>query len=238
LDYNAGVIDRSSLSQQISEQLIEVIHSGVFLPGSLLPSENELSKKYGVSRPVIRESLKYLSAQGFIRIINGKGAIVEEINEKPLKIFFKRVLSSTPDTWIDLMDVRKTLEIKSANLAALNRTGKELSKLDSIIEEMKQNKNNLSEYSKLDVKFHIELAACSRNTFLYYLINSIRDSLIVIMKELRLDLDPSQMPLVQEIHEKIFNAVKEQDSSEAERLMVVHFENVIQRIKTYPKNTE
>lgn len=235
MDYNARVIDRTSLSQQISEQLIEIIHSGIFVPGSLLPSENELSKKYGVSRPVVRESLKYLSAQGFIRIINGKGAIVEEINEKPLKIFFKRVLSSTPETWTELMDVRKTLEAKSACLAAQNRTDEELSILSSIVEQMNKNKDNLTKYSKLDIKFHIELVVCSRNTFLYFLINTIRDSLVVIMKELRLDLDPSQLPLIQEFHEKILNAVKEQDGDEAERMMNIHFDNVIQRIKSYPK---
>jgi GntR family transcriptional repressor for pyruvate dehydrogenase complex len=236
LDYNTEIVNRTSLSQQISEQLIENIHSGVFEPGSLLPSENELSKKFGVSRPVIRESLKYLAAQGFIRIINGKGTIVEEVNGKLLEIFFKRALSSDPETWIELMNVRKILEAKSASLAARNRTEEELSKLNSIFEQMIQNKDNLTEYSKLDIQFHIELVVCSRNTFLYHLINTIRGSLVVVLQELRLDLDSSQLPMIQEFHEKILNAVRKQDGPEAERMMNLHFDNVIQRIKSYPRS--
>lgn len=48
----------------------------VYLEGELLPSENALSKEYGVSRETIRKSLDYLSQDGLIQKRQGKGSIV------------------------------------------------------------------------------------------------------------------------------------------------------------------
>lgn len=52
------------------------IVDGVYAEGELLPSENELSKEYAVSRETIRKALDYLSQDGLIQKKQGKGSIV------------------------------------------------------------------------------------------------------------------------------------------------------------------
>lgn len=234
MDYDASNdLNRDPLSNQIAERLAEDIHHGVYRPGTLLPSENSLSETYDVSRPVVREALKALRAQGYVEIVSGKGAFVREINDEPLKVFFRRALSADPEALIDLLEVRKVLEAKSAALAAQKRTTEDVARLKSVLDQMAANIENFTEYSRLDVQFHIELANISRNSFLYHLTNSIRDSLLVIISELRLKRFQAELPVIQELHDDIYAAVASGDPERAVQATNVHFDDVIDRIKNY-----
>lgn len=62
--------------RKVYEALRSQIESGVFVPGDLLPSENELSHLYEVARPTIRNALERLVVDGFIQKQQGKGSIV------------------------------------------------------------------------------------------------------------------------------------------------------------------
>ena len=233
MEFDKKNLNRSTLSIQIANQLKENIVNGKFQVGSFLPSENKLSEIYSISRPIIREALKYLAAQGFIKIINGKGAKIEGINNIPLQIFFQRALSADPNSWLDLMKVRKILEIESVSLASQFATDKEIHKLGSIIKNMRKKMNDYSEYSLLDVKFHISIAELSKNSFLYHLISTIRYSLVVIMDRLRNELTPQQLPFIQNIHENIYISIKNKDVEKSKEAMTIHFDDVISRIKKY-----
>jgi DNA-binding FadR family transcriptional regulator len=50
-------IVKSSISRQIAEQLRQAVVSGRFKIGERLPTEDELARRYGVSRPCVRETL-------------------------------------------------------------------------------------------------------------------------------------------------------------------------------------
>ena len=63
--------------KQIYEDLRSHIADGVYVPGDLLPSENELCAKYKVARLTVRRSLEQLTADGFIIRHQGKGSIVK-----------------------------------------------------------------------------------------------------------------------------------------------------------------
>lgn len=61
---------------EISLEIQSAIINQLYLPGDLLPSENELAKKYQVSRETIRKALALLMDNGFIQKQQGKGSIV------------------------------------------------------------------------------------------------------------------------------------------------------------------
>ncbi|MDL2244368.1 GntR family transcriptional regulator [Parabacteroides sp. OttesenSCG-928-J18] len=63
--------------REIYETLRRQITDGVFVPGSLLPSENEMCRLYDVTRPTIRKALDLLTKEGFIIRHQGKGSIVK-----------------------------------------------------------------------------------------------------------------------------------------------------------------
>ena len=68
------------LYHKVANQILELIDSGVFPPGSRLPGERDLAEKFGVSRVSIREAEISLQAQGRLEIKVGSGAYVLDGN--------------------------------------------------------------------------------------------------------------------------------------------------------------
>ena len=71
------------LYQKIANQILELIDSGVFPPGTRLPSERDLAEKFGVSRVSVREAGIALQAQGRLDIKVGSGAYVVDGSDRP-----------------------------------------------------------------------------------------------------------------------------------------------------------
>lgn len=74
-------LDKSSyipMYAQIQTQLLGMISSGKFGAGDLLPSEEELSRVYGVSRMTSRQALQLLQSQGFAVRHRGRGTFVTQ----------------------------------------------------------------------------------------------------------------------------------------------------------------
>lgn len=63
----------------IARDIISKIKHGQYRPGTLLPSENQLTELYGASRETIRKALNELNDLGLIQKIKGKGSIVLDI---------------------------------------------------------------------------------------------------------------------------------------------------------------
>lgn len=81
-----------ALYYQLKRILIAQIEDGIYQAGDQLPSENELSQEYHVSRHVVRQALKDLIAEGRILSQQGSGYFV---NKKRVRIVFPRLGSHT-----------------------------------------------------------------------------------------------------------------------------------------------
>ncbi len=62
--------------RQLYEILRKQIMDGVYRPGDLLPSENDLCQQHGITRPTVRHALDTMLNEGMIRKHKGKGSIV------------------------------------------------------------------------------------------------------------------------------------------------------------------
>ena len=62
----------------LMEQLKADIVSGAICPGEKLPSENELSQKYSLSRHTVRKALGILEQDGYVEAFHGKGTFCSE----------------------------------------------------------------------------------------------------------------------------------------------------------------
>jgi GntR family transcriptional regulator len=72
------ILQSKSIANQVDEILIQRIREGLYLPGSRMPSESELSDELGVSRATVRTALAKLAANGFILRKQGDGTYVNE----------------------------------------------------------------------------------------------------------------------------------------------------------------
>ncbi|HNX32131.1 MAG TPA: GntR family transcriptional regulator [Holophaga sp.] len=64
------------LHLQLYELLKEKIEAHTFAPGSMIPSERELSTQYELNRMTVRGALRLLVEEGYLRTIHGKGTFV------------------------------------------------------------------------------------------------------------------------------------------------------------------
>jgi GntR family transcriptional regulator len=67
---------RQLLSEEVRQQLAEEITNGTYAPDEKLPSEPDFAKRYGISRPTLREILSGLERDGLIRRVHGVGTFV------------------------------------------------------------------------------------------------------------------------------------------------------------------
>ena len=72
----------SSLYLFVKDEIEELIAKGEFKPGDQLPSEHDLSKKYGVSRMTLREALRALEEEGLVAKKQGSGTFVKATSQR------------------------------------------------------------------------------------------------------------------------------------------------------------
>ena len=115
-------VERRSAAADVQAQLQTLIETGRFKQNDRLPSEIELARSFGVSRPVVREALMSLQTLGLTASQSGKGTfVVSDRVRTPLLVG-----RYSP---AHIKEVRRALEIPSAELAAQRRTDKDVGQL-------------------------------------------------------------------------------------------------------------
>ena len=223
---------RDTLAEQVAERLIMLIEHDELAPGTLLPAEGKLAQEFGVSRPVVREALKVLAAKDIVAIANGKGAIVRPMTSAPLRDFFQRALRNRHATAVELLEVRKGIEVQSASLAAQLRTDEELSELTGILPALSEALHDPVAFVTIDTRFHLLVAAASHNKLLHHLIESIRDPMQESMREVsRRRVTEEQHAFALTAHARIVDAIEEAAPEAAGSAMAAHFDVAISLVQ-------
>jgi DNA-binding FadR family transcriptional regulator len=221
-------LHRETLAERAATSLMEFVRAQDLKPGDVLPSASRLALEFGVSRPVIREALKSLQGQGVIEVINGRGAIVRSIDSSILLVFFARAMQVDRDSIIELMEVRKGIEVEGAILAAQRRTPEELARLAATVAQMHRCLHDPDAYIELDVALHLLIASASHNRMLYHLVESIREALKDSVREgLRRRRTGEQLERVQVLHEALLTELERGDPERAGRAMALHFDEAV-----------
>lgn len=71
--------EASSRWQQIAQQLRDDIATGRLPPGAQLPNETQLAERFAVHRHTLRQAVRQLSQEGFVRVRQGRGTFVREL---------------------------------------------------------------------------------------------------------------------------------------------------------------
>lgn len=228
-------ISHGTLADQVTDRLLEYIEGQHLKPGDLLPSESSLAASFGVSRPVVREALKNLEGKGVIEIVNGKGALVRPIDSDPLRLFFQRAMQLDHSTILELMEIRKGLEVQAAMLAAQRRDEHDLRAIRQVVQAMREHMQDIETYTRLDVEFHLHIATASHNSMMVYLIDSIRDSLrSTIAAGLQSRGNDLHIETVQRTHEVLVETLEKGSVEESMQAMTHHFDEAISAMK-YPQ---
>jgi len=118
-------VRRTSVPEDVFDQIVTEVLSGDMRPGEALPSERRLAEVLGVSRPAVREALKRLGEAGLVEVRQGDATTVRDFRRHAGLDLLPRLLVRAGE--VDLGVVRSILETrlhngpKIAELAARRR---------------------------------------------------------------------------------------------------------------------
>jgi GntR family transcriptional repressor for pyruvate dehydrogenase complex len=216
------------LPNAIAGQLERLIVEGRLTPGEGLPSERELAKQIGVSRPSLREALSELRSRGLIEPARNGGAVVTEITRATFTEPLSQLLARHPSAVKDLIEMRVVLEGHAAYLAAVHSTSVDLKKLESTLKaQSEQRLKNVATLAKRDLDFHQSVAQASRNIVLLHATYGLSRLINVFVQrgyEIILSCEDAaerRSAIVQE-HFAIFEAIRGRDPEAARNAALAH----------------
>jgi GntR family transcriptional regulator, transcriptional repressor for pyruvate dehydrogenase complex len=225
--------------QDVVDQIQEAIVDGRIRPGQQLPAERELKDQFGISRGTLREALRVLEQKGLIHIKTGvaggaivKGVTTEQISENlGLLIRYRKVSLQ------NLAEFREALEGLVAGLAAERATGKDIKRLQELLDEARRNMElgpeHWDDFIRVDEQIHMELSVVTDNILYITVLQTVYHN-IHTYYESYLPLDEK---IVRENYDDLVNIVDAVDRRDPQRAREMAQDHV-RRFNTYMERRE
>ncbi|GAK69788.1 putative GntR family transcriptional regulator [Agrobacterium rubi TR3 = NBRC 13261] len=213
---------RSSHAHVVAE-LGSAIVSGRIPEGSLLPNDAELSLRFGVSRTVLRETMKTLAAK---RLVEPKAKVGTRVLEKSSWNFFDPdVLGWRCDAGLDpefinhLADIRLALEPAAAAAAARHASSEDIVSLYTIAAQFDNVNHTPETIAKVDLEFHLAVARISGNPFMRSASGLIEAALAISFQLSSPASSPETISEIASNHLRIVHAIAARDEAAAIKAM-------------------
>jgi GntR family transcriptional repressor for pyruvate dehydrogenase complex len=222
-------VKHRSITDQVFEQLRDMIYRGEIGAGERLMSERDMSALFKVGRPTIRTAVQRLIHQGMVESRRGVGIFVLDqhkiIEKRPLL----QALNGETFSIADIQEIRMALEIKSAELAAQRATEEDLRMIKKGLDRMSKELMEQKIRINTDISFHMNIAYASKNVVQIHLIKSFYEvmtyamsySYINVLESLHID------ELIDQQHEQIFQAIVDRDKKGAGQAMEAHITTIL-----------
>jgi DNA-binding GntR family transcriptional regulator len=195
-----------SLVEQITEFLTNAIIEGRLVGGQRL-IENELQRRFGISRAPIRESFRILERNGLVITHPRKGTFVRKIIQKDIEENFP---------------IRASLESLAARLAVPNLQPLEVEEMELALLRMTEEakKNDFKSYLKHHSKYHEIFIHASKNDTLIRIIEDLRRQVIWFRFSYLYIQESSEYAF--RVHREILNLFIKRDVERVEALVKEH----------------
>jgi DNA-binding GntR family transcriptional regulator len=205
-----------SLPETVYRELRRAILNGVFRPSQILRQE-ELAKRFGVSRAPLREALPRLEAEGMVVLHPRRGyAVVSLDSEEILEIF----------------ELRMLIEERAAYLATLHRTEADVAGLRELLAEMAaihpSDPGQIARWAELNFKFHDDLFAPSGRRHFRRVVGGLRAA---VEPYIRVEVGiTGALDEAHGEHERILEAFAAGDADRVARFSREHCEHTARRL--------
>ncbi|WP_377278901.1 FadR/GntR family transcriptional regulator [Rhizobium sp. R86522] len=205
--------------------LTSYIRDHELCPGDSLPSELALSKELRVSRTVIREAFRSLAAMRLLDLHVGKRARVAELDHGAMSLMIEHGVGTEQINVHQIYDVRRTIEMRTASLAALRRTEEEARILLDHATAMETQFLLPEKVMEHDLAFHLAIAKASKNPIFSLILGAFqtvsRQTWPIGWRSRSSDEERKAM---NSLHLSIAEAILAGDPQAASQLMAKHFD--------------
>ncbi len=198
-----------SLPEKLSDDIVSYILEKEMKPGDKLPNEAFLAKEMGAGRSSLREAMKLLASRNIVTIKQGSGTYIASkpgVVDDPLGFTF---INDKEKLVRDLLEIRFLIEPYIAQMAALNATDEDISKIEGIGGE---------DHTQADIEFHNAIASSSKNLVVPRIVPIINSSIPLFVQVTNRTLKNETI----ETHREIANAIKNHDAIKAHDAMYLH----------------
>jgi DNA-binding FadR family transcriptional regulator len=210
-------------SQQIVDQIVELLRSGQLEAGHRLPSERQLAEAFGVSRVTVRDAIRILQARGLMEVRVGVagGAFVTAPTADVLGERLSDVLAMSDITPEEVAEARLVMELGILDLALERATDDDIAALRSICEQAEAAMADDRYDPQLANDFHARLAVASQNWAVTQVAESFRGPLRMAALRAREPADDAHQHTVED-HRAVLEALQRRDRDGARAAMVRH----------------
>ena len=206
---------------QVILKIKDLISSGEFTAGARLPTERELTQRFGLSRSSLREAVRALTLVGVLEPKVGDGTYVTTLEPELLLTgvgFVSDLLGGS--SLLELHRVRRILEPEATRLATSRLTDRDFAGLASCLDQMDVAETNQA-FIDSDSEFHRIIVTASGNATLASLIQNLSG------RTLRARLwhslaERGAIEATRAIHRSIYNALLARDEEMASAADLIH----------------
>ena len=213
-------INHKRISEEVADLLMDRIRSGSLTVGEKLPPERQLAEKLGVSRTSVREALRYLESMGYIRSAVGGGNYVSSVTLEHVLPPLTAMMSQDLQFAIDMIDMRRILEVNMASLAAEQATKEQVARIYGAILNMEAEIEKGHIGIEGDNQFHLEIARASRNKA-FTVFTELFASLLSESRKATLCIEGQPHKTIED-HLAIFEAIRDKDPVRSAHVMEEH----------------
>jgi DNA-binding GntR family transcriptional regulator len=199
-------LTRPALAVELADRLRRMIVDGDLEPGGKVP-EKALTERFGVSRTPLREALKVLAAEGYIRLIPNRGSVVTELTIEALEEAFP---------------ITAALEGAAGELACRSASDEEIAHAAFEAGDMPY-------YFDLNQQIHGAILAAARNPML--LSHHRKVAQYVQRARYQVNRAPQRWAEAVVEHDAIVEALEARDGERLGRLMKEHLDHKLQALR-------
>jgi len=175
-----------NIHSYLANNLGREIVGGLYPPGSLLPAESEMLKRFSVSRTALRETYRVLAAKGMIESRSKVGTRVRAKSDwnmlDPEVLAWHMQTVPTEDLIADLYVLRQMIEPAAAELAAAGDPDQAVDRIAAAYADMERFKDGAGDLIAADLRFHLAILEATGNHFIGALGGLIHAALVCTFK--------------------------------------------------------
>ena len=208
-------LTRPALAVELADRLRQMIVDGDLEPGGKVP-EKALTERFGVSRTPVREALKVLAAEGYVRLIPNRGSVVSKLTIKDLEEAFPVIAA---------------LEGAAGELACHNASDEEIAAIRKTNHAMHAafEAGDMPRYFDLNQQIHGAILSAARNPML--LSHHRKVAQLVQRARYQANRTPKRWHEAVVEHDAIIEALEARDGERLGRLMKQHLEHKLEALR-------
>lgn len=214
---------KTDLVQIAVKEIEGWIKKGTYADGDLLPSEGAISEQLDMSRATVRDAIRILEVRGFVERIHGVGVRVNNRSVEVAMSFLADMIDRNDISSKEVLDVRRVIESKAVELAAMNASDKDVKVLEDCIAIMEKEANISTKHMEADTKFHEVIAKASGNQLLSAIVGSYRP---LLHRQIEAsDNNAIALEGQHHFHRNILDAIRSRDPEAAKIQMRRHLDD-------------